>query len=152
MRGWKALLHRIRNPLVLSALLDGNAPPELLGNELTAEEWLSDPLNIALRVKDDLGIFEHQGDHIFECHAFCASRGRAAMDNTRLAISAMFETYGARSIHAEVPLGPNHRRTLMFARRMGFRPVRQIGGAMLCIYKREQPVAFDCGIRASIAR
>lgn len=115
------MIHRIRNPLVLAALLDSNAPKDLVGTKATPAEWLAIDDNIALRINDDLAMFEWIAPHVYAGHVWFASKGAQALDHGRQIIAAMFGRYGATSIGGETPVG--NRAAVIFARQLGFRRV-----------------------------
>lgn len=115
------MIHRIRSPLVLAALLESNAPEELVGTKVTPAEWLAVEDNIALRINDDLAMFEWVAPHVYAGHVWFASRGPMALDHGRQIIAAMFDRYGAHSIGGETPIG--NRAAVIFARQLGFKRV-----------------------------
>lgn len=138
------MIRRVNSAAELEGLIEAAAPPELVGTGMTAAEWLAEPRNIALRNGDDLGMFEHFGDGVYDSHCFCVSRGKDALASTRAALREMFDRYGAASIYTETPMDVpdplTAKRTLLFARRVGFRPVREterpIGRVTFSVFDR----------------
>ena len=87
--------------------------------------WLLDTRNIALRIEDDLGMFEHCGPGIYLGHVWFQSRGREAVTRAKAILAEMFASYGATRINGETPVTCPH--AWAFARLLGF---KRIGFAM----------------------
>lgn len=98
--------------------------PEELRGPFDAKRWLSNPGNIALRIADDLMLFDDTGDGIYLAHVYFASRGKRALERARAMLGEMMGTYGARQIVGETPVTLPH--ALWFARACGFKPVRHM--------------------------
>lgn len=116
------MIRLVRDPRELAALLSANAPPELIGPAFDPAQWLEDPRNFALRIDDDLGIGEAQGDWPGDCivHVYFASRGKQALVNLKAMRDHVFTEFGALRLLGETP---SHRKdALLFNRLMGFVP------------------------------
>lgn len=134
---WKGCkLDRVTNPLVLSALLDGNVPEDLKDGTFDAAAWLADDRNIALRIDDDLGTFDYIAPGIFLAHVWFSSRGQQALDRARLILGEMFDRYGATRLGGETPA--SHPNVWAFALKLGFRQVgvdqKPMGNVILSVY------------------
>ena len=112
------MIHHVRNPLVLAALLYGNAPDGQVDDTFDAREWLSDPRNIALRIGEDLAMFEHCGPGVYLGHIWFVSRGKVAITRARMLIEDMRKR-GAMTIRGEIPAG--RKDVQAFMARLGFK-------------------------------
>lgn len=115
-------MKRLTDPDELRALAKANIPPELVGQS-NGPPFLSDPLNIALRIDNDLTLFEHLGEGLYLAHVFCQSRGKQALTNARTMLDEA-QRLGARTICGETPIRLRH--AIWFARMLGFEPVRTV--------------------------
>lgn len=107
----------------LCAILTG--PPEALGSNLVSTvdiariiheidtsplnrglrgiDWVSDPRNIAVMEGDDLALFDYEAPGIYQGHFLFQSRGKEAVEATRILTRRMFE-HGARMLVGYVPV------------------------------------------------
>lgn len=142
-------MKRVRNPLVLRALLEGNDIAEQIQWVENAErygfdarEWLSEPGNVALRLGEDLAMFEYLGPGVYQGHIFFASRGSAAETKARLMIAEMM-TMGAHTIRGEIPVYRKDVR--QFMARIGFdfagHAIRPMGKVVLATINN--PSSFE---------
>jgi hypothetical protein len=107
---------------LLALSLQNAASHQNIGPLENVEEWVSDPRNVALRFGDDLGLFEYVALGVFECHAFCLSRGGGAIRSIRAALDTMRTEYGAKSF-----VGHTQRwNERWLYRHLGFTPVREL--------------------------
>lgn len=136
-------MKRVRNPDELAALLAANVPDCINDGTFKPADWLSDTRNVALRVGDDLGMFDHAGPGIFLGHVWFQSRGKEAQAIARQILAEMFASYGATRICGETPtVRPD---AWLFARRLGFvkigEAVRPMGRVILSVLiGNSQPV------------
>ncbi len=92
-----------------------------LNRGLDGETWLSTPGNVAilLPVKDDITLFDYEGDGIYEVHFLFQSRGKEALRSAREAITRIFDEHGASMIFGMAPeCRPDVR---LFARWLGMK-------------------------------
>lgn len=111
-------MQSISNPIELARLILANAPEELIDGRFKPAAWL-EAGNIALRVGNDLAMFEDLGDGVYLAHVWFASRGKEAIEAARSILEEMFAR-GATAICGETPA--SRRDALLFVRKLGFRP------------------------------
>ena len=107
---------------LLALSLQNAASHQNIGPLENVEAWVSDPRNVALRFGDDLGLFEYIAPGVFECHAFCRSRGVHAIRSIKAALDAMRTGYGAKSFVGHV----QNWNEIWLYRHLGFAPVREV--------------------------
>jgi len=107
---------------LLALSIKNAAPHQNIGQLENVEEWVSDPRNVALRFGGDLGLFEYVAPGVFECHAFCRSRGGGAIRSIKAALDAMRTEYGAKSFVGHTQ---NWGERWLY-RHLGFTPVREV--------------------------
>lgn len=105
---------RLHDHHVLSAVV-GIVGPHL-DKGFDAEDWLSDPDNIALTDGYNFVLFEDRAK-VFNCHWLMQDRGRKAIDAARKLLAAGFEEYGALAIKGTTPLAFRH--AAWFNRQLG---------------------------------
>lgn len=86
---------------------------------LTAEEWLADPDNLLIERDGNLGLFEQEGEGLWNAHWLFRARGKAALDVARSMFGEMFGERGALAISGLTPLACRHGR--LFNRWLGCR-------------------------------
>lgn len=86
---------------------------------LTAEEWLADPLHVLIERGGDFGLFEPEGEGLWNAHWLFRSRGRAALEAARDMFRELFDVRGAISVSGLTPIECRHGR--MFNRWLGCR-------------------------------
>ena len=104
----------------LAYLLDANGPGDQIGDDFSPQAWIKDPQHLALRIGNDLAMFEHKGDGEWLGHIWYNSRGQRALDRARIMLNAMFARYSAKVINGEVPA--TRKDVAAFVRRLGFEP------------------------------
>lgn len=127
------MVERVTSAVELATLLAANVPPEWRGLPFSASAWLAQDGNIALRVDNDLAMFEWIEPGVYLGHTWFASRGKRALANGRAMLRAMFD-HGASEIRGETPVAKPE--AMLFARRLGFtyagEAERPIGRVRLC--------------------
>lgn len=120
---------RLTDPHELQRLIEQNAPadqingmPEYGIGPMNYAAWCADERNIALRIGDDLALFEYFSPGLYQGHVFFASRGKEALRNGKAIMGAM----DGAAVYGETPLGDNYRAVHWFNRQMGFVPVREV--------------------------
>lgn len=143
-------VQRVRSPLVLAALVYGNVPSEIVDtkteNAFDAERWLSDSRNVALRIGEDLGLFEYFGAGVYQVHTLFHTRGKVALGVAREILAHFRVKYEPRVIYGETPvLCPDvkgGKAALFFARLMGMRPLfsveRPMGMVVLTVLELDK--------------
>lgn len=71
---------------------------------VSGDDWLASDLNVPVVFENgDVALFENEGDGTFEAHFLFVSRGRAAIENVKMAFRTMFEKQGAVVIFGLIP-------------------------------------------------
>ena len=109
----------VHSPSELATLLDMNAPQGLIEPTFDAKAWLNSEGNLALRVGNDLGMFEYLRPRDYIGHVWVNSRGAQALETAHDMLSYMFTRGGAESIFGETPT--DRRDAWLFVRKLGFR-------------------------------
>jgi hypothetical protein len=114
---------------------------EIVGLDL--EEWLANPLNIALTNEHgDVAMFEHQVDlPMMVCgHYFFFSRGKQAIQESHKFLKELFTDYYPEGIIGATP--EEHKAALWMNRRLGFKDCgrleTEIGPCRFVVLTRQQ--------------
>lgn len=108
-----------------------------LNRGLKGSDWLADSRNIALAYGDDLALFDYVQDGIYEGHFCFQSRGKEAVNVTRILTERMMED--AALLIGKVPVA--HRKAGVIARSAGwaYHGIAETeDGPMLVYYMRHQ--------------
>lgn len=87
----------------------------------TVEDWLSNPLNVALVEGDDAALFERQphADHVVFGHYFFRSKGKYAVKAAKSFLEEIFT--GPYNVQAVTGLTPiDHKAAIWMTRHLGF--------------------------------
>lgn len=74
-----------------------------LNRGLRGVDWIANPENVALRLGDNIALFDAEDDGIFQVHFLFNSPGREALRFARETFRKMFVEYGAKLIFGLVP-------------------------------------------------
>ena len=87
-----------------------------LNRGLRGIDWVRNPMNVAITEGDDLALFDYIEPGVYEGHFFFQSRGKEAVEATRIITARMLET--AHLIIGRVPL--INRKAGVIARSAGY--------------------------------
>lgn len=129
------MIERIYEPRILRDLLALNGGPgnaittHQVGSDFSAKAWLADARNVALRIGNDMAMFEYMGPGVAMGHIWFHSRGRKAFTRAKSLLDHMASDYGVNRIMGEVPCWRHD--VQRFVRKLGFTAIgiaeRQIG-------------------------
>lgn len=82
-------------------------------------DWVSDPRNIAVYEGDDLALFDYEGPGFYQGHFLFQSRGKEAVEVTKILCKRMFAETDAVLLMGLVPV--KYRKAGVIARMAGFK-------------------------------